>query len=51
MKATEIIKNLINLVGVTAGIIITAIGSIMLLNSFLKLYVFGIETDSYHDPK
>lgn len=51
MKATEIIKNLVNLVGVTAGIIITAVGSIMLINSVLKVYVFGIEVNSHFDPK
>jgi hypothetical protein len=51
MNATEIIKKLINLVGVTSGIIITAIGSIMLISSFLKLYVFGIEKGAHFDPK
>ena len=51
MKATAIIKNLINLVGVTVGITITAIGSIFLIGSFLKLYVFGIERDAYFEPK
>ena len=30
IKSVEIIKNLINLVGVTAGIIISSIGAIML---------------------
>ena len=42
-KAVTIISKLINLVGVTAGIILVSIGGIMLLQAMLKLYVFGIE--------
>ena len=48
-KIAEIIKNLINLIGVTAGIVITAIGAIMLISSFLKVYVFHIQSDGYND--
>jgi len=48
-KVTKIIKNLISLIGVTAGIVITAIGAIMLISSFLKVYVFHIQSDGYND--
>ncbi len=48
-KVTEIIKNLINLIGVTVGIVIMSIGAIMLISSFLKVYVFHIEYNGYDD--
>ena len=46
-KAVDIIKNLVNLVGITAGIIIASIGGVMFLNSILKLYIFDIKTDRF----
>ena len=46
-KAVKIIKSLIALVGVTAGIIISAIGAIMFLQSMFKLYLFDIKQDRY----
>ncbi len=51
MVALDIIKNLVKLVGTSAGIILFSIGAVMLLNSFLKLYVFSLETDSYFNPQ
>ncbi len=42
-KITKIVNNIINLIGVTVGIVITVIGAIMLISSFLKVYVFHIE--------
>ncbi|PID83273.1 hypothetical protein CSB11_01915 [Candidatus Campbellbacteria bacterium] len=50
-ETIEKIKSLINVFATTIGIIIIAIGSVMVLNSVLKLYVFGIETDSYFDAE
>lgn len=41
------LRDLINVAGVVVGIVLTAIGAIMFLNSSLKLYVFGFETSSY----
>ena len=46
-KAVEIISKLVTLVGVTAGIILVSIGAIMILQSFLTIYVFGIDTPQY----
>ncbi len=46
-KTVGIVKSLINLVGVTAGIIITAIGAIMFLDAVFKLYIFDIKQDRY----
>jgi len=43
-----IIKSLVSLVGVTAGIIITAIGVIMFLESVLKIYIFDLKQDRYN---
>ena len=48
-KAEGIIKNLVNLVGVTAGIILTSIGAIMFLDSVFKLYVFDVKQDRYNN--
>jgi len=48
-KVTKIVKNIINLIGVTVGIVITVIGAIMLISSFLKVYVFHIQSDGYND--
>jgi len=39
--------DLINFGGAVTGIILTAIGGTMLLNSALKLYVFKFDSDSY----
>jgi hypothetical protein len=47
-KAEGIIKSLVNLVGVTAGIIIVSIGSIMFLESVFKIYIFDIKEDRYN---
>jgi len=47
-KAEGIIKSLVNLVGVTAGIIIVSIGSIMFLESVFKIYIFGIDHGRYN---
>ncbi len=47
-KAGEIIKNLVNLVGVTAGIIIVSIGAIMFLESVFKIYIFDLKQDRYN---
>ena len=46
MKAIEIIKNLINVIGSSIGVIMIAIGSVMFLGAFLKLYVFNLKTDA-----
>ncbi|XLQ20429.1 MAG: hypothetical protein ACKUBY_01450 [Candidatus Moraniibacteriota bacterium] len=45
MRAIEIIKNLINVIGSSVGVIMIAIGSVMFLGAFLKLYVFDIRSD------
>ncbi len=50
MKALDIIKNLVRLAGSVAGIILVSIGAVMMLNSFLKFYIFGIETGKYFNP-
>ena len=47
-KSINIIKNLVNLVGVTIGIIISSIGVIMFLESVLKLYIFDLKQDRYN---
>lgn len=47
-KAEGIIKSLVTLVGVTAGIIIMAIGVIMFLESVFKIYVFDLKQDRYN---
>jgi len=46
MKAIEIIKNLINVIGSSVGVIMVAIGSVMFLGAFLKLYVFNVNLDA-----
>ncbi len=46
-KAEGIISNLINLSGVTIGIIILSIGAVTLFQSFFKLYIFDIKKDTY----
>ena len=47
-NAVKIVSSLVNLVGVTAGIIIVAIGSIMFLESIFKIYIFDIKEDKYN---
>ncbi len=46
-KAVKIVKSLINLVGVTAGIILASIGAIMFLSAIFNLYVFNIKSPEY----
>lgn len=46
-KKGGIVKNLINLVGVTAGIILMSIGAITFFNVFLQNYVFGVDGERY----
>jgi hypothetical protein len=46
-KAEGIIKSLVNLVGVTAGIIIVSIGAVMFLESIFKIYIFDLKQDRY----
>jgi hypothetical protein len=50
MKAIEVIKNLINVVGSSVGVIMIAIGGVMFLGAFLKLYVFGLEKGQHFQP-
>jgi hypothetical protein len=45
------LRYLMNVAGVVVGIILTAIGSIMFLNSSLKLYVFRFEVSSYFNAQ
>ena len=40
-------QDIINFVGAIVGIVLTAIGSVMFLNTILKVYVFGFQTESY----
>jgi len=47
-KVEGIIRSLVSLVGVTAGIIITTIGVIMFLESIFKIYVFDLKQDRYN---
>ena len=47
-RALKIIKSLISLVGVTAGIILVSVGGVMFLNSLFNLYVFKLQ-DEYRD--
>lgn len=47
-KAESIISNLINLAGVTIGIIILSIGAIMFFKSIFKLYILDIKQDRYN---
>jgi hypothetical protein len=49
IKAVKLVISLINLVGVTAGIIIGSIGAIMFLNAVFTLYLFGIDTAKYNN--
>ncbi len=46
-KTVKIVKSLINLVGVTAGIVISSVGAIMFLNAVFNLYVFQISEPRY----
>ncbi len=46
-KTVKIIKSLIDLVGVTAGIVISSVGAIMFLNAVFNLYVFQISEPRY----
>ena len=46
-RAVKIIRSLINLVGVTAGIIITSIGAILFFNALFNLYVFKIDQPEF----
>ncbi len=48
-KILEFIKEAVRLVGASAGVILLAIGMVMLLQALLKLYVFQIKTESYGD--
>ncbi len=48
MKTLLILKNAVNLIGSSVGVILLAVGSVMLLNAVLKGYVFGLEKDSYY---
>ena len=48
-KAVKIVKSLVGLVGVTAGIIISAIGAIMFLESIFKVYVFDVQNGRYNN--
>lgn len=41
------LPDLIRFGGAVTGIILTAIGGVMLLNSVMKLYVFNFQTESY----
>lgn len=43
MRAIEIIKNLINVIGSSVGVIMIAVGLVMFIGAFLKLYVFNLE--------
>lgn len=48
-KAEAVIKSLVQLVGVTAGIIILSIGAIIFLESIFKLYIFDLKEDRYNN--
>ena len=47
-KMVSILKEGANFVGASAGIVLFAIGAVMLLQALLKLYVFKIETSYYY---
>ncbi len=46
-KTEGVIAGLVNLAGISAGIIILAIGSIMFLENIFKYYIFNIKNDYY----
>jgi len=48
-KILEFIKEAVRLVGASAGVILLAIGMVMLLQAVLKLYVFEVKIDRYFD--
>ncbi len=45
------LRELPNLAGVIVGIVLTAIGGVMIINTVLKVYVFGFETNSYFNAE
>ena len=51
MKITDIIKDLVHLVGNTAGIIMIAIGGTMIISATLKLYVFDLNYSRFNSPE
>lgn len=45
------LRDLVNIGAAITGIVLTAIGSVMVLNATMKLYVFGFETNSYFNAE
>lgn len=50
-KKLSWLRDLVNFGGIIVGIVLTAIGGVMFLNSMLKVYVFGFETNSYFNAE
>lgn len=49
MKVIEIFKSLTNVIGTTIGVVLIAIGAVMLINATLKLTVFGLDSGPHHN--
>ncbi len=49
MKAVAIIKSLINVVGTSIGVVLIAVGAVMLINATLKLTVFQLESSPHFE--
>ncbi len=47
MEKKSWLSQLVNVGGTIVGIVLTAVGGVMFLNTVLKVYVFGFEINSY----
>jgi len=45
------LPDLVNVGGTIVGIVMTAVGGVMFLNTTLKVYVFGFETNTYFNAE
>jgi len=45
------LRDLVNFGGTIVGIVLTAVGGVMLINSVLKVYVFQFDTNSYFNAE